>query len=114
MVSDLSLDKTEDGEMNIKANESLQSDSSVNKVDERADKIIKQAYEYAKIVLSRHHDYVLGLAQLLLEKMIVSDHEIEKHEVDGKMEVLVPYLKRGKRTKYVKKEINTKYWKADI
>ena len=112
MVAYLSLDKSEDGKIRIKVNENLKSNESLNKVDEKANKIINKAYEMALIILKRHEDYVLGLADLLEEKMIVSDKDIQEHEMDALMEVALPYKKIGKKIYYANKMINTKIWKA--
>ena len=112
MIAYLSLEKNDDGKINIKVNESLMSDKSIDNVDERADKIIKEAYEMAKNILIRHNDYVMGLANLLCEKMIVSDKDIEAHEEDAQMEIIVPYKRIGKHVYYKKKVINTKIWKS--
>lgn len=114
MISSLSLDKSSNGKIDIRVNESLMSDKSVDKVDKRADKIIKEAYAMAKTILIRHNDYVIGLANLLCEKMIVSDKDIEKFEQDARMEIMAPYKRIGNHVVYRKKVINTKIWNNDM
>ena len=65
----------------------------------------------AKTILIRHNDYVIGLANLLCEKMIVSDKDIEEYEEDAQMEIMAPYKRIGNHIVYKKKIINTKIWK---
>ncbi len=110
MVAYLSLEKSADGKIKIKVNENLKSDNSLDKVDEKANLIINEAYEMALVILKRHEDYVRGLANLLMERMIVSDKDIEAHEADAIMDIELPYKKIGKKIYYAKKTVNTKMW----
>lgn len=95
LITDLSLDRRF-GKERIQVNESLQSDTSVNRVDKKANKIIGYSYKMALDMLSEHKDYVMGLANLLLEKCIVSSEEIKSHE----QVVVVEKLVRGKKIQY--------------
>lgn len=79
LISNFSLGR-KNGKEKIKVNESLQSELSVNRVDKQANKIINYCYQMALNILLEHQDYVLGLADLLLENSIISSDEIKKHE----------------------------------
>ena len=80
LISNLSLNK-KNGKQEVKANENLMSEASLNRVDRKANKIIKEAYKISKSILINHQDYVIGLANLLLEKQVVTHAEIHKHEM---------------------------------
>ena len=79
IISELSLNR-KNGNEEIKANENLVSEASLNRVSRDANRIMKKAYAISKEILKRHQDYVIGLANLLLEKKVVTHAEIHKHE----------------------------------
>ena len=79
ITSELSLNR-KNGNEQIRANENLASEASLNRVDRDANKIIKKAYAISKYVLVKHQDYIIGLAELLLEKKVLTHAEIHRHE----------------------------------
>ena len=88
MISTLGLDQ----EATIKGNENLKSEKSLNEVAGKVNDLMDKAYSLALSSLDKHEEYVHTLAELLLEKKIVSRNEILKleYEEDG-----IVKLKRG-------------------
>lgn len=89
MVSTLGLDKSNN--FAIKGNENLRSEKSMNEVSDKVNEIMEEAYELAKEMLTKYEEYVHVLAELLLERKIVSRKEILSYEVmnDGGIVTLV-------------------------
>ncbi|MBR1539852.1 MAG: hypothetical protein IJ629_01505 [Clostridia bacterium] len=85
MIAKFGLDKSKD--FKIKGNENLKSEKSLNEVSEKVDALLEEAYELATEMLQEHEEYVHSLAQILLEKRIISRKEIlsMEYEEDGKV-----------------------------
>lgn len=66
----------------IASNENMQSEKSINYVSRESTKIIRQAYKLAKHVLVKKQDYLLGLADYLLEHKVIDVAELKEHEAN--------------------------------
>ena len=80
MISQYGLDKENNFE--IKGNENLRSEKSINEVADKVNVIISEAYNLAKQVLSEHSKYVRSLERLLLKEKIISRKAIMAMEVE--------------------------------
>lgn len=85
MIATLGLDKQNN--FNIKGNENLRSERSMNEVADKVDNIMAEAYDLAKRALKEHEEYVHSLARVLLDQKIISRKAIMEMEVekDGKL-----------------------------
>lgn len=81
MVANLSLKKGIFGKRRIQANENMKTEKSLNKVSKESNRILQEAYKLSIHILNEHQDYVLGLAQYLLDHKIVDVKELKDHEV---------------------------------
>lgn len=89
MISQYGLDKENNFE--IKGNENLRSEKSINEVADKVNVIMNEAYELAKRVLAEHNKYVRSLAKLLLREKIISRKAIMEMEIkkDGDVRLKV-------------------------
>ena len=81
MVANLSLKKGIFFKRRIQANENMKTEKSLNKVSKESNRILQEAYKLSIHILNEHQDYVLGLAQYLLDHKIVDVKELKDHEV---------------------------------
>jgi len=86
-----SLDLNEKDDASVKINENMTSDASIERVDEEAQEIFQEAYSLALDIITKHKDYVEAVANILLDKQVVSADEIKSYEVEKNGKVTIKY-----------------------
>lgn len=84
-----SFDLNEEDDNSVRLNENMTSDASIERVDEEAQKMFQNAYTLSAKIITEHKDYVEAVANILLDKQVVSADEIKSYEVkkDGKVTI---------------------------
>lgn len=86
-----SLDLNEKDDDSVKINENMTSDASIERVDKEAQEIFQEAYSLALKIINEHKDYVEAVANILLDKQVVSADEIKSYEVKKGGKVTIKY-----------------------